>query len=177
MIAAVQAGLPLARSEYLCADSIRAINAATPGLQLRQRPTLFLEFHGSPAAVEEQSALLRELAQSNGGEDFTWAERPEERTRLWEARHRAYYSCRVSRAGAEVILQRLNDQLALVGVVFNNEQLELAFHAVVSPGPHSGPPQSGQLLHTIHFHVRQIHSISIVCIPPAADGAPDADGS
>lgn len=100
---AIQAGLPMARSEYLCAKSIRAINGATPSLNLRERPTLFLEFHGSPAAVEEQSALLREIADMNGGEDFDWADRPEDRTRLWQARHHAYYSCRISRAGAEVI--------------------------------------------------------------------------
>jgi len=103
VIAAIQSSLPIARSEYLCAKSIRAINAGTPALALRERPTLFLEFHGSPAAVEEQAVLLREIAGSNGGEDFDWADRPEERTRLWQARHRAYYSCRVSRAGAEVI--------------------------------------------------------------------------
>ncbi|HSW19739.1 MAG TPA: FAD-linked oxidase C-terminal domain-containing protein [Ramlibacter sp.] len=103
VIAAIQSGLPIARSEYLCAKSIRAINQATPGLNLRERPTLFLEFHGSPAAVEEQSALLREIADMYGGEDFDWAARPEDRTRLWQARHNAYYACRVSRAGAQVI--------------------------------------------------------------------------
>ena len=103
VIEAIQAGLPLARGEYLCAQSMRAINAATPGLALRERPTLFLEFHGTPASLEEQTELLREIAQSHAGEDFQWARLPEERTRLWQARHRAYYACRLSRPGAEIL--------------------------------------------------------------------------
>ncbi|WP_342130894.1 FAD-binding oxidoreductase [Hydrogenophaga sp. OTU3427] len=103
VIEAIQAGLPIARSEYLCARSIRAINTATPELALRERPTLFMEFHGSPASLEEQIGLLSEIAQQHAGEDFQWAERPEERTRLWQARHHAYYSCRQVRAGAQII--------------------------------------------------------------------------
>lgn len=103
VIEAIQAGLPIARSEYLCARSIRAINAATPELDLRERPTLFMEFHGSPASLQEQIGLLSEIAQQHAGEDFQWAERPEERTRLWQARHHAYYSCRQVRAGAQII--------------------------------------------------------------------------
>ncbi len=100
---AMLAGVPLARSEYLCAHSIRAINAATPGLALPERPTLFLEFHGSPASLAEQVELVREIASQRGGGDFQWADRPEERTRLWQARHQAYFSCRQSRAGAQII--------------------------------------------------------------------------
>lgn len=104
VIESLQAGLPVARSEYLCDRSIRAIAAAHPDLGLRERPTLFVEFHGSPAALEEQAEMLRQLAQGNGGEDFQWAHAPEDRSRLWQARHRAYYACKVSRAGAEVVV-------------------------------------------------------------------------
>jgi D-lactate dehydrogenase (cytochrome) len=103
VIDAIQAGLPLARGEFLCARSIAAINAAQPQLALKERPTLFLEFHGSPASLEEQTALLREIADGHGGEDFDWAHRPEDRSRLWQARHRAYYACKQSRPGADVI--------------------------------------------------------------------------
>lgn len=101
--AAIQAGIPIARGEYLCAASIRAIRAAYPQIALRERPTLFLEFHGSPSAISEQTEMLREIADGFGGEDFDWAERPEDRSRLWHARHNAYHACRASRAGAEVI--------------------------------------------------------------------------
>jgi D-lactate dehydrogenase (cytochrome) len=103
VIESIQAGLPIARSEYLCVDSVKAINTATPGLALRERPTLFMEFHGSPASLEEQVELLRAIALEHAGEDFQWAERPEDRTRLWQARHNAYYACRLVRAGAQII--------------------------------------------------------------------------
>ncbi|QGZ63358.1 FAD-binding oxidoreductase [Paraburkholderia acidisoli] len=103
VIEAIQAGLPIARSEYLCANSIRAINLAARELALREVPTLFLEFHGSPAALEEQVETLRELAAQHGGGDFAWAVHPEDRTRLWHARHNAYFSCQLSRPGSLVI--------------------------------------------------------------------------
>lgn len=100
---AIQACLPIARSEYLCVKSIQAINAASPELRLRERPTLFMEFHGSPASLAEQVEMLSDIAKTHGGEDFVWAERPEDRTRLWQARHNAYYSCRLVRAGSQII--------------------------------------------------------------------------
>lgn len=103
VIDAIQAGLAIARSEYLCVKSIRAINVTSPELGLRDRPTLFVEFHGSPAMLDEQIVLLREFAQQHGGEDFEWAGRPEERTRLWHARHNAYFSCQISRPGAMIV--------------------------------------------------------------------------
>lgn len=103
VIEAIQASLPIARSEYLCVKSIQAINAASPEIKLRERPTLFMEFHGSPASLAEQVEMLREIAQQHQGEDFVWAEHPEDRTRLWQARHNAYYSCRLVRPGSQII--------------------------------------------------------------------------
>ena len=103
VIDAVQAGIPIARGEYLCVKSIRAIRQVNPELELRERPTLFVEFHGSPASLAEQIELLRELALQHGGDDFQWAERPEQRNLLWQARHNAYYSCGRVRAGSVTI--------------------------------------------------------------------------
>ena len=53
---------------------------------------LLMEFHGSEAGVKEQAEMAQEIARENGGEDFEWATTPEERTRLWTARHRAYFA-------------------------------------------------------------------------------------
>jgi D-lactate dehydrogenase (cytochrome) len=102
VIQAIQLGVPIARSEYLCARSMRAINLSDK-LQLREVPTLFLEFHGSAAALREQAEMLQSLAQENHGEGFEWAENPEDRTRLWKARHNAYYACKRVRAHCDVI--------------------------------------------------------------------------
>lgn len=102
VIQAMQMGVPLARCEYLCTRSIEAINQVH-GMGLRVQPTLFLEFHGTQASLPEQVELMQTLCSDNGGEGFEWAEQPEDRTRLWKARHNAYYACRATRAGSEVI--------------------------------------------------------------------------
>jgi D-lactate dehydrogenase (cytochrome) len=95
---AVQLGIPLARCELLDPAAIRAVNAHD-GLSEPEAPTLFLEFHGGPAAVAEQVEAVREIAGRHGGGDFGWAETTDERNRLWRARHNAYFAVRASRPG------------------------------------------------------------------------------
>jgi len=102
VIETIQLGVPIARSEFLCDATIRAINAHS-GTSLREAPTLFFEFHGTEASVREQAALVQQLARDHGGQDFEWATRPEERTRLWNARHNAYFACLQVRPGCRAI--------------------------------------------------------------------------
>ncbi len=90
-IALIQCGVPIARCELLDAHAIRAVNAHDH-LDLPEAPLLLLEFHGSPLAVQEQIRTVQELATEQGGTAFQWAETPEARTRLWRARHHAYWS-------------------------------------------------------------------------------------
>jgi len=92
VIQTIQLGIPLARIELLDALTLSAVNRYSK-TALKELPTLFFEFHGSPASVEEQAKLVQELAGSFGGQDFEWASRPEERSRLWQARHDAYFAC------------------------------------------------------------------------------------
>jgi len=66
-------------------------------------PTLFLEFHGTEAGVQEQTEMVNEIAREWGGSDFQWATRPEERNRLWEARHTVYEACLAMRPGTSYI--------------------------------------------------------------------------
>ena len=102
VIQAIQLGVPLARCEFLDPPAIRAINAYSK-MDLREGYTLFFEFHGSPAGVAEQVELVQQLAADEGGTDFAWAEKPEERTRLWNARHDAYFAGLQMRPGARAI--------------------------------------------------------------------------
>ncbi len=102
VIQTIQLGVPIARSEYLCENTIRAVNAASK-LGLREQHTLFFEFHGSEAGVREQAETVQALAADNGGQDFEWAIRPEDRNRLWDARHKAYFSCLQVRPGCRAI--------------------------------------------------------------------------
>jgi D-lactate dehydrogenase (cytochrome) len=81
---------------------IRACNAYSH-LTLAEQPTLFLEFHGSASATREQVEIFAEIAREHGGGQFPWAERPEDRSKLWQARHDAYWAARGLRPGAEVV--------------------------------------------------------------------------
>jgi D-lactate dehydrogenase (cytochrome) len=101
-IAALQMGLPLARIELADEVQIRACNAYSH-LALPEMPTLFLEFHGTAASAREQVEAFAEIARAEGGGEFDWAERQEDRTRLWQARHDAYWAARALKPGAEVL--------------------------------------------------------------------------
>ena len=101
-IAAMQMGLPLARIELADAVQIRACNAYSR-LTLAEAPTLFLEFHGTQASAREQVEMFAEIASAEGGGAFAHAERLEDRTKLWQARHDAYWAVRGLRPGAEVV--------------------------------------------------------------------------
>jgi D-lactate dehydrogenase (cytochrome) len=90
-IALIQLGLPVARCELLDANAVRAVNKYDQ-LALREGPMLLMEFHGTPASVKEQAETAQDIAKDHGGEDFQWATTPEDRTRLWTARHRAYFA-------------------------------------------------------------------------------------
>jgi D-lactate dehydrogenase (cytochrome) len=100
-ILAVQTGIPVARIELLNEAQVRCCNAYSK-LTLPETPLLLLEFHGSEAEVAEQSKNFREIALECGGGDFTWTTRPEDRTKLWQARHDAYWSVKSLRPGSDV---------------------------------------------------------------------------
>jgi D-lactate dehydrogenase (cytochrome) len=102
VIQTLQAGIPIARSEALCATTMKAINAYSK-TSYREQPTLFLEFHGTQAGVEEQARLVQDIAHENGGMDFEWTTKPEDRTRLWAARHQAYFACLQLRPGSRAV--------------------------------------------------------------------------
>jgi D-lactate dehydrogenase (cytochrome) len=98
----IQLGVPIARVELLDANAVRAVNKHEK-LSLRETPMLLMEFHGSASSVKEQAATVQELAHEHGGEDFEWATTPEERTRLWTARHRAYFAGMAANPGCRTV--------------------------------------------------------------------------
>ena len=102
VIEAIQCGIPIARVELLDALTISAVNRYSK-LDLAEAPTLWYEFHGTHAGVEEQARQMQEIARSHGGLDFAWSTRPEERSKLWQARHDAYFACLQLRKGSRMI--------------------------------------------------------------------------
>jgi len=98
-ILTIQSGIPVARVELLDALQVRACNRYSK-LDYAEAPTLFFEFHGSSAGVVEQAEAVQAIAREHGGADFRWAVKTEERNRLWQARHDAYYAALSLRPGA-----------------------------------------------------------------------------
>ncbi|HEY1473346.1 MAG TPA: FAD-linked oxidase C-terminal domain-containing protein [Pseudolabrys sp.] len=98
-ILTIQSGIPIARIELLDALQIKAVNGYSK-LSLPEVPTLFVEFHGSDAGVAEQSQRFGDIVAELGGGPFDWATKPEDRSRLWQARHDGYWAARHLRPGA-----------------------------------------------------------------------------
>jgi D-lactate dehydrogenase (cytochrome) len=101
-IQTIQLGVPIARVELIDHNAVRMVNAYSK-LSLREEPLLLMEFHGSPAGVKEQAETVQDIARDNGGNNFEWASTPEERTRLWTARHNSYFAAVSSRPGCRAI--------------------------------------------------------------------------
>ena len=102
VIQTLQHGIPIARSEALCGLTMKAINAYNK-TSYKEQPTLWIEFHGTEAGVAEQAQLVQAIATENGGEGFEWATKPEDRNRLWSARHQAYFAGLQLRPGARAV--------------------------------------------------------------------------
>jgi D-lactate dehydrogenase (cytochrome) len=102
VIQVIQLGVPIARVELIDHNTVRMVNAHSK-LTLREEPMLLMEFHGSPAGVKEQAEIVQEIASDHEGKAFEWATTPEEHTRLWTARHNAYFAAIQSRPGCRAI--------------------------------------------------------------------------
>lgn len=102
VIQIIQLGVPIARCELIDAGTVRMVNAHSK-LGLREEHMLLMEFHGSPASVKEQAETVQEIAADHGGNAFEWATTPEERTRLWTARHNAYFAAIQSKPGCRAV--------------------------------------------------------------------------
>lgn len=102
VIETIQIGVPIARVEFVDSLTIRSINHYS-NLTLREAPTLFFEFHGTDAGVKEQAELVQDIARQNAGEDFEWATRPEDRSRLWNARHNAFFAMLQLKPGCRAV--------------------------------------------------------------------------
>lgn len=132
VIEAIQLGIPLARAELLDALTIRAINAHSH-TALAEQPTLFLEFSGNLVHVNAQTEIVRELAQSHGGDEFQWAERPEDRSRLWTPRHHAYFACLQLRAGSRILSTDVCVPITALAQCIEETQRDIDEHGLTVP--------------------------------------------
>ena len=98
----IQSGVPIARCELLDVHAVRAVNRHD-NLSLREAPMLLMEFHGTASSVNEQIETVQQIAHGHGGLEFEWASTPEERTRLWTARHHAYFAGLQTKPGCRTV--------------------------------------------------------------------------
>src|SRR5215472_1212461 len=131
-IATIQLGIPVARIELLDELQVKACNAHSK-LSLPERPMLFLEFHGSQASVAEQSGQFGEIAREQGGGPFDWAIKPEDRSRLWQARHDAYWAARGLRPGAQAVATDVCVPISRLAACVTATQQDIAESRLVAP--------------------------------------------
>ncbi len=131
-IMTIQSGIPVARIELLDEVQVRATNLYSR-LTLPEVPMLFVEFHGSSAGVAEQSERFGEIAGDLGGGPFEWTAQGEDRTRLWQARHDAYWAGRGLRPGAQAIATDVCVPLSRLAQCVTDTQRDIAEHGLVAP--------------------------------------------
>jgi D-lactate dehydrogenase (cytochrome) len=131
-ILTIQSGIPVARIELLDALQIKAVNAYSK-LSLPEVPTLFVEFHGSNAGVAEQSQRFGDVVADLGGGPFDWATKPEDRSRLWQARHDGYHAARRLRPGAQAFATDVCVPISRLAECVNATQAATAELNLIAP--------------------------------------------
>lgn len=132
VIMTIQMGLPVARIELVNALQVQAINAYSK-LDLPVSPCLFLEFHGTEAGVKEQAETFGEIAAELGGSEFIWSTRAEERLKLWQARHDAYWSCIALRPGAKAVATDVCVPISKLAECIAETEVDIAEAGLIAP--------------------------------------------
>ena len=132
VITTIQMGLPVARIELLDEVQVRAVNAYSK-LALPESPMLLVEFHGTAAGVAEQSERFGEIAAEFGGGPFAWTARTEDRNRLWQARHDAYWAALSLRPGAQAIITDVCVPISRLAECIVATQRDVVDSRLVSP--------------------------------------------
>src|SRR5262249_47501171 len=131
-ITAIQSGIPIARVELLDALQVRATNLYSK-LSLPEVPMLVVEFHGSPAGVAEQAERFGEIAKDLDGGPFEWATKAEDRTRLWQARHDAYWAGKALRPGGQALATDVCVPISRLAECVTETQRDIAELGLVAP--------------------------------------------
>ncbi len=132
VISTIQFGIPVARVELLDELGLQAVNDFS-GLDCVLEPTLFLEFHGSEKGVVEQAKEVQEIAGECGGADFEWATRTEDRNRLWQARHDAYWAALAMRPGCRGITTDVCVPISRLGECISETKRDFAETSLLAP--------------------------------------------
>ena len=131
-IMTIQTGLPIARIELLDAMQVKAVNAYSK-LTLPESPLLLLEFHGTEQGVAEQATRFGEIAEELGGGPFEWATKPEDRTKLWQARHDSYWAVMSLRPGVKPFATDVCVPISHLADCIAETQADIAASGIIAP--------------------------------------------
>ena len=132
VIQTIQLGIPVARIELVNALQMRAMKNYSK-LDYPESPCLFVEFHGTDDGVKEQSALFGEIAAEHGGGPFLWTSVPEERAKLWKARHDAYWSSLTLRPGAKGLSTDVCVPISRLAECIADTEADIAASGLIAP--------------------------------------------
>ncbi len=132
VIETIQLGIPVARIELLDQEMVKALNSYSK-LSMPVQPTLFVEFHGTHAGVKEQSQMFSEIAKDHGGGDINWATQEEDRTKLWEARHNAFWATKALMPGKEAFATDVCVPISRLAECVLETQKDLAANNIYGP--------------------------------------------
>lgn len=132
VIATIQSGIPMARIEFLDEATVAACNAYHAA-KLPVKPLLLLEFHGSPAGVQEQAERFGAIARQFGGSAFAWARAQEDRNRLWHMRHQAYPAILATRPGATAYVTDVCVPISMLAQAVLETQADIAASQISGP--------------------------------------------
>lgn len=132
VIQTIQLGIPVARIELVDEEHVKAFNAYSK-IDLKVAPTLFLEFHGTEAGTREQSLLFAGIAEEMGGGPFSWATKEEDRQRLWQARHDAFWATKALMPGKEAFATDVCVPISRLAECVNETQADLKANGLYGP--------------------------------------------
>jgi D-lactate dehydrogenase (cytochrome) len=132
VIQSIQLGLGVARMELLDPPQVRAVNLYSK-LSLEEKPTLFLEFHGTEAGARDQVENFKAIAETEGAIRFDWAENEDERRRLWKARHDAYWAIKAVWPGKETFATDVCVPISRLAECVVETQKDIAASGLLAP--------------------------------------------
>ena len=131
-ITAIQMGLPVARIELVDSEHVKAFNAYSK-LDLKVTPTLFLEFHGTEASAREQAETFAAIAEDLGGGPYSMAVKEEDRQKLWQARHDAFWATKSLMPGKESFSTDVCVPISKLAECVTETQADLAANNLYGP--------------------------------------------
>ncbi|MGH1329906.1 MAG: FAD-binding oxidoreductase [Paracoccaceae bacterium] len=132
VIATIQLGIPMARIEFVDAQTAAAFNSYA-GAEFPLKPHLMVEFHGSETAAAEDAARFGEIVEDFGGRDFEWSTKPEDRRALWAMRHNAYYACLALRPGARALVTDICVPISKLAAAVEETRADIAASGLEGP--------------------------------------------